>query len=99
MFSEVRVLGATALLTAALVFLAWWLGQHHDDIAQRLHGDETITVGALPQLQLPSFSWGNDTPRALPAMTPDAGLIAADAALDSGADDTMTGTEADSPRS
>ena len=95
MFSEVRVLGATALLTAALVFLAWWLGQHHDDIAKRLHGEDTVTVGALPTLRLPSFSWGNDTPRAVPAMTPDAGPMEADASLDAGADDTMTGIQAE----
>ena len=80
--AEVRVLGATALFTAALVFLAWWLGQHHDDIAHRLHGDDTVTA------QLPSFSWGNDTPRALPAMTRDAGLVAPDAG-------EMSGTEAE----
>ncbi len=66
--TEVRVLGATALFTAALVFVAWWLGQHHDAFVHQVHDVETISVA-----ELPAFSW-SEPPRARLAMPPDAGF-------------------------
>lgn len=92
--SDLRVLGVTALCTAVLVWVAWWLGQQHDVLVHQAHEVQAASAGLLPRITLPSLSWGEEA-RAMPVMTPDAGYGEADASLDAGPDNTMRGTEAE----